>query len=195
MTMTPIQRSEILPIGEYEQIRPHFRGRMIEEKRRRRVVLGDHMSMLFENHDTVLLQVQEMLRTERITEDRAIDHELSTYNELIAEPGSVCGTLFIEYDDPVERARMLVRFASLRDSVQLHVGGYVSTARFGTHFGEEMDRLPAVNYLTFKVGAEHAAQLLDAAQPAAIEITHPDYRLRVELARALREELARDLSG
>jgi hypothetical protein len=193
--MKKVDKSELLSLGEYERIRPHFRGRMMEEKRRRRIALGDHMSMLFENHDSVLLQVQEMLRTERITDDRAIDHELSTYNELIPQPGGVSGTLFIEYEDRDERARMLMRFASLRDSVQLHVGGHVSTARFSTHFGEEMDRLPAVNYLTFTVGAEHAPQLLDAGTPAAIEITHPDYRLRVALARELREELARDLTS
>jgi hypothetical protein len=193
--MKKVDKSELLPLGEYERIRPHFRGRMIEEKRRRRIGLGDHMSMVFENHDSVLLQVQEMLRTERITDDRAIAHELTTYNELIPEPGGVSGTLFIEYDDKDERARMLVRFASLREAVQLHVGTRVSTARFSTHFGEELDRLPAVNYLTFVVGAEHAPQLLDASVPAAIEITHPDYRLRVDLARALREELARDLSS
>jgi hypothetical protein len=193
--MKKVDKSELLPLGDYEQIRPHFRGRMIEEKVRRRIVLGDHMSMVFENHDSVLLQVQEMLRTERITDARAIDHELSTYNELIPDAGCVSGTLFIEYDDKEERSRMLGRFASLRESVQLHIGEHVSTARFGTHFGEEMDRLPAVNYLTFKVGAERAPQLLDAGTSAAIVITHPDYRLRVELVRALREELARDLSS
>jgi len=193
--MKKVDKSELLPLGEYERIRPHFRGRMIEEKRRRRIGLGNHMSMVFENHDSVLLQVQEMLRTERITDERAIDHELSTYNELIPEPGGVSGTLFIEYDDKDERARMLVRFASLREAVQLHIGGHVSTARFSTHFGEEMDRLPAVNYLIFTVGAERAPQLLDTSVSAAIEITHPDYRQRVELPRALREELARDLSG
>lgn len=193
--MKKVDKSELLSLGEYERIRPHFRGRMIEEKRRRRIVLGEHMSMVFENHDSVLLQVQEMLRTERITDARAIDHELRTYNDLIPEPGGVSGTLFIEYEDRDERARMLVRFASLRESVQLHIGDFVSTARFSTHFGEELDRLPAVNYLTFEVGAERAPQLLDAGTAAAIQITHPDYRVRVELARALREELARDLAG
>ena len=193
--MKKVDKSELLSLGEYERIRPHFRGRMIEEKRSRRIALGEHMSMVFENHDSVLLQVQEMLRTERITDELAIDHELSTYNELIPAPGGLSGTLFIEYDDKSERARMLVRFASLREAVQLHIGPHVSTARFGTHFGEELDRLPAVNYLTFQVGAERATQLLDASVPAAIEITHADYRVRVELPRALREQLARDLTS
>ena len=49
--MRPIERSEILPIGDYEAIRPHFRARVIAEKQPRRVALGEHMSALFENRD------------------------------------------------------------------------------------------------------------------------------------------------
>ena len=62
--MQPITRQEVLPIGEYEQVRPHFRARVIEEKRDRRVTIADDMSVTFENRDTVLLQIQEMLRAE-----------------------------------------------------------------------------------------------------------------------------------
>ena len=63
--MKKVDRSELLSFAAYEEIRPHFRARMIEAKQRRRISLGKHMSMVFENHDTMLLQVQEMLRTER----------------------------------------------------------------------------------------------------------------------------------
>ena len=69
--MKPVQRSEVLALDEYERVRPHFRSRVIEEKKRRRAKLGPHMSVIFENRDTVLLQIQEMLRTERITKDHA----------------------------------------------------------------------------------------------------------------------------
>lgn len=193
--MKKVERNELLPFAEYEQIRPHFRGRMIEQKRRRRLVLGEHMSMVFENHDSVLLQVQEMLRTERISDERAIAHELSTYNELVPPPGGLSGTLFIEYDDKAERSEMLIKFASLRELVLLHIGSHTTRAKFSTHFGEELDRLPAVNYLTFMVGTEHAPKLLDLNTPAALEIAHPDYRVRVELERPVREELAHDLTS
>ncbi|HEX2677058.1 MAG TPA: DUF3501 family protein [Polyangiales bacterium] len=191
--MKPVTRDELLGLSAYEQIRPHFRGRVIVAKTNRRVLVGPHMSMVFENHDTVLLQVQEMLRTERITDEKAIEHELSTYNELIGAPGSLCATLFIEYDNPEERSRMLQRFATLRTAVQLKLGDKAYVATFGTHHGEEMDRLPAVNYLTFTLGPEAAAQLRDPSVPAAIEITHPDYPERVELAPPMRTELAADL--
>jgi hypothetical protein len=192
--MKPVERSELLALGPYEQVRERFRQRVIALKKRRRVELGEHMSLVFENHDTVLLQVQEMLRTERISDERAIAHELETYNELIAGDGALTGTLFIEYDDPEERRGMLQRFASLRTSIHLRIGAHSHTARFATHFGEEMDRLPAVNYVTFEPGRPAAALLRDAAVPVQLIIDHPDYPLQVALSPELREELARDLA-
>jgi len=117
-----VDRSELLGLGPYEDIRERFRARVIALKARRRLQVGPHMSLVFENHDTVLLQVQEMLRTERISDERSIAHELETYNELIPGAGSLCATLFIEYDDPAERSKMLARLASLRDQVALQVG-------------------------------------------------------------------------
>jgi hypothetical protein len=191
--MRRVDRSELLALGPYEQIRDRFRQRVIELKKRRRIAIGAHMSLMFENHDTVLLQIQEMLRTERISDERAIAHELDTYNELIAAPGSVSGTLFIEYDDPEPRRVMLGKFASLRRHMHLRIGERQSTGLFATHFGEEMDRLPAVNYVTFAIGVEAATVLRDPGQASVIEVTHPDYPVRVALPAELRAELAHDL--
>src|SRR5271168_3775318 len=105
--MKPVQRNEILPIGEYELVRPHFRARVIEEKKARRLQVGEHLSAVFENHDSVLLQIQEMLRTERITAEAAIAHEIETYNELVPARGQVSLTLFVEIPDKETRDRML----------------------------------------------------------------------------------------
>jgi hypothetical protein len=193
--MKHVDRSELLALGAYEQIRDRFRARVIELKKRRRINIGPHMSLVFENHDTVLLQIQEMLRTERISDERAIAHELETYNELIPADGSLSGTLYIEYDDPAERRVMLERFASLREQLHLVIGDQSITARFATHFGEEMDRLPAVNYVMFEVGKERAAALRDVAVPAAIEVSHPDYRQHVAPSPERRAELLHDLES
>jgi len=193
--MKHVAASELLDLAGYEQIRERFRTRIIEAKKHRRLAVGPHLTFIFENRDTVLFQVQEMLRTERISDERAIAHELETYNDLIARDGCVSGTLFIEYDEPTQRRDMLERLATLRNALHLRVGERRATARFGTHFGEEMDRIPAVNYVVFELGREAAAALRDPATPAAFEITHPDYELRLDLPRALREELADDLQG
>jgi hypothetical protein len=192
--MKPVDRSELLELGAYEQIRDRFRQRVIGLKRNRRLILGTNMSMVFENHDTVLLQIQEMLRTERITDERAVTHELETYNELIPAPMALSATLFIEYEQPELRRTMLERFATLREQIHLRIGSGRVTARFGTHFGEELDRLPAVNYLTFEVGPALREILADFEVSAELEITHPDYPLSVALQPELRRELLRDLS-
>jgi hypothetical protein len=191
--MKKVDRSELLSLAAYEEIRPHFRARMIEVKTRRRMALGEHMTIIFENHDTMLLQVQEMLRTERISDEAAIAHELETYNELVPAPGYLSATLFIEYDDAAQRTSMLAKLATLRTAVQFVIGDSRVTGKFATHHGEEMDRLPAVNYLQFEVGSVKAAALKDASVPAWFEITHPDYPRTAHLPKELRIELARDL--
>ena len=192
--MKKVDRSEILALGPYEQIRGRFRDRVIALKKQRRVQLGEHLSLVFENHDTMLLQIQEMLRTERISDAHGIAHELDTYNELLAGPGALSATLFVEYDDPAERTRMLARFSTLRHHVHLKLGTRRVTARFATHFGEEEDRLSAVNYLTFEVGKEAREALLDPSVSVSLEADHPDYAASLTLPPTLRAELAADLN-
>ena len=193
--MRKVERSEILDLGAYEQVRDRFRNRVIALKKDRRAKLGDHMSLVFENHDTMLLQIQEMLRTERISDEKSIAHELETYNELIPEPGKLSATHFVEYDDGDERRRMLERFHDLRDKIHLRLGDKRITADFYVHHGEELDRIPAGNYLTFAVGKEHASTLRDADIPAAIEVTHRDYQVSLDLSPGMRNALADDLES
>ncbi len=86
-----------------------FAARILALKRPRYVALGPNMTVLFENHDTVLFQIQEMLRTERITAEKAILHELETYNELVPSDRELSATIFIEYPDRDERERRAPR--------------------------------------------------------------------------------------
>ena len=65
--MKLVELSEIKSIADYEKVRESMRPQMLEIKNRRRIRVGDHLTLLFENRDTVRYQVQEMLRIERIT--------------------------------------------------------------------------------------------------------------------------------
>ena len=192
--MRKVERNELLGLADYETIRERFRNRVIALKARRRIALGPNITLTFENHDTVLLQVQEMLRTERISGERAIEHELATYNELIPPAGALSATMFIEYTDVDLRREMLQKLGDLRTEIRLRIGSEESVAHFGSHFGEELDRLPSVNYLTFQLGAGAAERLSDNGVPAMLAATHPLYRAEAALPAALREELADDLS-
>jgi hypothetical protein len=192
--MKKIERAEILDLAAYEGVRVRFQQRIIGIKKLRRVSVGDHMTFVFENRDTVMWQIQEMLRVERISSEASIQREIDTYNDLIPDHGCFSATLMIEYDDQEERARMLERFSTLPDHVFLAVGDRRVRATFKPLPGEEEGRLPAVNYLVFEVGRDAALALKSKDGSASIEVTHPDYQASSSLALAVRTELAEDLS-
>lgn len=189
--MKPVERSELLDLGAYEQVRQHFMARVIGQKRARYVPLGANMTVLFENHDSVLLQIQEMLRTERITSEKAIAHELETYNELVPGDSELSATIFIEYPDREERERMLVALAGVDDKFFVEVAG----ERFAVvpdRRGTDTSRTMAVHYVKFPLSAAAVERLRSGAGPVVIGVEHPSYQATTELAeptvRSLRDD-------
>ena len=199
--MKPVQRGEVLGLAEYETIRDRFRSRVIEEKKARRVALGPNASCLFENRDTVLMQIQEMLRTERITREAAIQHEIDTYNELIPKEHELSATILIEIEEKEQRETFLTEAKGLERSFAL----VVADARCpGKHdpAREHPLRTTAVHYVKFDLAPEAEQALRDVLEKKrrpdelAVELTveHPRYTARTRLAAALVASLAEDLA-
>ncbi len=178
--MKPVTRAELLDLGAYEEVRERFRARIIAMKKARYVAVGPAMTVLFENRDTALFQVQEMLRTERITSEKAILHELSTYNELVPGDHELSATIFIEYPDKDERDRMLTALAGVEDDFYLAVGDErlpVSPDQRGT----EPERTMAVQYVKFPLTPTAAAALKGGGAVVRLGVAHPTYRAEVVL--------------
>jgi hypothetical protein len=192
--MQPIQRNEILPLGDYEAIRPRFRARVIEEKRPRRVALGEHLSAVFENRDSVLLQIQEMLRIERITMEPAILHEIETYNALVPAASELSLTLYVEIADKETRDRMLVELAGLEDHVAIEVDGVLYHAKYERPPGFQEGRTTAVHYLKLPLPPTAAQALAARRAKAAIVVDHPRLAARAELGPATLARVAEDLA-
>jgi hypothetical protein len=190
--MKPIERSEILGLAEYEQIRERFRSRVIGEKKVRRVQIGPNATAVFENRDTVLLQIQEMLRTERITRPAAVQHELDTYNESLPVEDELSCTLMIEIAEKEEREAFLRDALGFEAHVWLVAGGERILAR-ALDRGAAPDRTTAVHYLKFKLPAQLATSLRQRATAMSFEIDHPVYQatapLSAETIASLREDL------
>ena len=117
--MRPVQREEILDHVTYSERREEIRRGVMVEKALRRVRLGDCVTLLFENHETVRYQVQEMVRAERIVREADIEREISTYNELLGDEGEFGSTLLVEIDDAAERAVKLSAWTALPERVYL----------------------------------------------------------------------------
>lgn len=191
--MQKVTRPEILAIAEYEPIRPHFRARVIAEKGPRRVAVGDYISVLFENHDSVLLQIQEMLRTERISAEAAIQHEIDTYNELIPGPDQLSFTLFVEIPEREIRERTLVELAGLETAVAVEVAGERFAATQDLPEAHLPTRTTAVHYFKAQLSPTAAEALRAGRAAAALRVDHPRLTLRRELSAATLSALAADL--
>jgi hypothetical protein len=187
--MKAIERDEILGLADYETIRERFRARVIAEKKVRRVTVGPNASAVFENRDTVLLQIQEMLRTERITRPAAIQHEIDTYGELLPGRDELSCTLMIEIADKVERDAFLRSARGLSRHIWFVAGSRRIAARSNEPSGDwpEPDRTTAVHYLKFALPNDVADALRARAKGKgevgglAIDIDHPAYSARAQL--------------
>ncbi|HVJ92586.1 MAG TPA: DUF3501 family protein [Labilithrix sp.] len=199
--MKPIERGEVLSLAEYETIRDHFRGRVIQEKKARRVKLGEHASCVFENRDSVLMQIQEMLRTERITREASVLHEIETYNELIPRERELSATILIEIEDKEAREKFLVDAKGLERAFALVIGGVRCPGK-NDPSREHPDRTTAVHYVKFDLGEAGERALRDvleeklSAEKLVIELvsTHPRYSAVTRLPSSLVANLAEDLA-
>jgi hypothetical protein len=191
--MKPVARDELLELGAYEQLRERFRARILADKRSRYVPIGDHMTLLFENHDTVLFQIQEMLRTERITQEAAIAHEIATYNELVPGAGELSATVFIEYPNAAEREQMMVRLVGIEDKFFLAIDGVRARLVPDTR-GTDPTRTMAVHYVKFVIGESGERALSRGDANVVLGVEHPEYRAETALASQTLASLRADLS-
>jgi len=190
---------EIKDLTAYERVREEMRASVIALKKNRRISVGDSVTLLFENRDTVLFQIQEMVRTERIVDPAKIEDEVSTYNGLIPDEGELSATLFIEIPGIATMSHdaqiaAVNRFQGLdKGSVFLAIGGERTPARFEEGRTKE-EKMSAVHFLRFPLSAGQKAALADPRVPARIEIGHRNYEAAEDLPPAMRQELVKDLA-
>jgi hypothetical protein len=189
-----LTRDNLYSLEQYARIRPEFRARVIAHKRHRRVALGEHAALYFEDALTMQYQVQEMLRLERMFEAQAIQDELDVYNPLIPDGRNWKATFMIEYPDESERRRALTRLVGIEDSVWLRVAGHGKVYPVANEDLErsQAGKTSAVHFLRFELTPAMCAAVKDGADIAA-GIDHPESRLEVVLPSAVRASLAADI--
>lgn len=179
--MTSLTRADLFTLEAYAVERPAFRARVLAHKRARRVALGAHATLLFEDRLTVQYQVQEMLRIERIFEPAAIQAELDAYTPLIPGGHDLRATLLLEFPDPAQRRAALSSLGGIEHAVYAEVDGH---GRAAAHADEDRprddgERTAAVHFLRFdfvpaqlealRAGAAWVFGIDDARMPARVE--------------------------
>jgi hypothetical protein len=182
--MRRVERQQVLPLEQYEGKRDEIRQKAMLAKGLRRVHVGEHLTFLFENHETTLYQIQEMLRAEKTTHEQHIRHEIETYNEILGEQGELGCTLLIEIDEPQKRDDLLRRWLKLPESIYLKTqdGTLVRPQFDARQVGEQ--RISSVHYLKFRLGDQI---------PVAVGCDLPDLGLEAALTPQQTAALCQDI--
>lgn len=175
--MHKLTRQDLYSLEQYAVERAAFRARVMAHKRPRRVALGDHAALYFEDRYTVQYQIQEMLRVERIFEPAAIADELAAYNPLIPDGRNWKATFMLEYADAEARGAALAQLLGIEHRL------WVRVAELPAVFGIADEDLPratadktsAVHFVRFELTAAMAAAA-KAGAPIAVGVDHVHYR-------------------
>lgn len=179
--MKKLTREDLMTLEKYAKQRADFRAQVLAHKKPRKISLGEHATLYFEDRLTMQYQVQEMLRVERIFEEEGIMDELNAYNPLIPDGSNLKATFMIEYPDADERKVALEKMVGIEDKVWVQVNGFDKVYAIAD---EDMERETAektssVHFLRFEFD-QNMVSSAKQGKPLAMGIDHPAYQVAVE---------------
>jgi hypothetical protein len=194
----PLALEDIVDREKYAGLRSSYRAAVIDYKRGRRLAVGENITLLFEDRETLHFQVQEMLWVEGIALPDKIQHEIDTYNELMPAERELSATLFVEITEAAEIRPALDRLIGVDEHVSLIVGDEAEAVEIKAQFDPkqmEEDRISAVQYIKFALDEETQQRFCDPHTLARVRVSHPNYQREAEIPPATRESLVRSLQS
>ncbi len=196
MPKTEIGRDDIMPMEQYGARRRELRRDLMTKKRVRRLAIGPHATLMFENFETMLAQVHEMLFIERGGDAQLAD-ELAAYNPLVPKGRELVGTLLFEIEDEVRRHRFLSALGGVEHTLVITIGG----ERIRAMPEDDVERTNAagkassVHFLHFPFTDAQVAAFRDPGTPVMVAIEHPNYGHAAALPEAVRRAVAEDFAS
>lgn len=194
--MNHLTRDDLMSLETYADKRPEFRAQVMAHKVDRRLPIGPHATLYFEDRLTMQYQIQEMLRAERIFEAEAIQEELDAYNPLIPDGSNWKATFMMEYPDADQRRVELAKLVGIEDRVWVQVTDYDRVYAIADEDLERQtaDKTSSVHFLRFELTDEMAYAIKQGAS-LCVGIDHPNYNHAVEpVSTKVRDALGADLS-
>lgn len=190
-----ITRNDLLPLPEYQKARKERRAQILQIKQHRRIEVGPYASFYFENYDTMLQQVQEMLYIEK-GGDAQIEDELAAYNPLIPQGAELVCTLLLEVEDPSRRERILRTLSYIENHIFIQIGDarIPAIALPGEERTREDGKTSSVHFLRFPFTPSQIAAFKDPSQSVMLGVDHENYAHMAPLSQASREALAGDFA-
>ena len=195
--MPKLNRQDLWSLEDYSNERAAFREMVLAHKKDRKVLIGDHILLIFEDLLSVRYQVQEMLRIEKVFDAAGITDELEAYNPLIPDGDNWKCTMLIQYGDVDERKIKLQQMKGIEDCVWVTVDGHDPVLSIAD---EDMvrandEKTAAVHFLRFQF-SDVIVKSLQSGAAVQIGIDHQAYEEKpLLLLEPTRASLVNDLSG
>lgn len=192
-----IVRDDIMALDAYGKVRADSRKRIAAMKENRRVSVGPYATFYFENRDTMLHQIHEMLYIEKGGEGQIAD-ELSAYAPLVPNGRELVATMMIEIEEENLRRRELARMGHIEDHIAITVeaGGERIVVKAIPEDDEERTtpegKTSSVHFLHFPFDAAAIALFRKPDSRVTLGIEHPNYGHLAVLPAAVKTALAAD---
>jgi hypothetical protein len=195
-TMTALKPTDLMSLEAYHKHLKTAKPQIIAHRKLRTIHLGDHMTIQFEDEQTIRYQIQEMLRIEKIFDEEGIQSELDAYNPLIPDGTNLKATMLIEYADINERQRELARLVGVEHRMFVDVEGHGRTYAIADEDLERSteEKTSAVHFLRFEFNKEQRAALL-AGAVATIGCDHTNYPMHLEIKAETLADLVKDVKA
>jgi hypothetical protein len=189
-----ITRDSLLTLEAYAKIRKSSRSEAIAHRRLRSVMLGEHVTVQFEDEQTIRRQIQEMLHIEKIFDEEGINGEIEAYAPLVPGGSNWKATMMIEYPDPHERRRELARLIGIEDRMFVEVEGHDRVYAIADEDleRENEEKTSSVHFLRFEFNAKQR-EAIRAGAAVKLGCDHTNYPAHVTIPPDTLASLAGDL--
>jgi hypothetical protein len=188
-----ITAADLMSTEAYSKVRKERRTGLVQRKKQRRLEIGPHCSMHFENYESMWFQVQEMLYIEKGGAEQ-IPGELAAYNPLIPKGAELVATVLFEIDDPGQRKIILSRLGGVEETAFIEVDG----DRVSGVAEADQDRTSAegkassVQFIHFPFKPKQIEAFRKPGVRILVGFTHPHYGHIAVMSEPVRAALAED---
>ncbi len=193
MASGQITVGELYSLEEYSQRRGAFREKAIEHQKNRRVTLGEHLLICFEDKLTVRYQLQEVLRAARVFERSRIESEIAAYAALLPTGRDFKATMMLQI--PMQAGnRQSPDLTGLGECIWMQYKEYPRV------FATSDSSQSAIQWLSFEMTRDACANMQmnkpeDDGSRLTLGVEHPHYCYEQTLPAVVFRSLVADLES
>ena len=188
-----VEKNDLISPKTYAKNRKQFRKKLVEFKKNRRIALGPYATFYFENFETMLGQIQEMLHIEK-GGDAQINDELNAYNPLIPKGKELIATLMFEIDDPTLRTDFLSKVGGIEEQVYMKIEDETIKAipEIDVDRTSAEGKASSVQFIHFNFSEKQIKKFKDLNTQVILGIDHNLYNHMTKISKDTKSALMKD---